>query len=172
MRFSTAYNHRERIISHLSDLYSGARIFGMLSSDISKRRNEIMATLPKGAPGWITEYATGWERCMRSFMEREVIFCYTVDGKLYSTWRDRDDYYEKHGLGPKEVYDRATHSGHYWDCKGELRPYYVTEIERDEHGNEIHKIFCRICSTDTPIKTAVPRDEGGYVGECCLPTNA
>ncbi len=123
MRFNTAYNHRERLLRSIADLYSSARMFGMASTEISKRRNEIVATLPKKAPAWIMEYIQGWERAMRSVMQREVIFFYTMpDGKMYSTWRDRDDYYEKHGIGPREVYEQAVYSGHYWDVKRHNRP--------------------------------------------------
>lgn len=132
MKFDTAYNHRERLIRQLSDLYNSAKIFGLQSAEISRRRNEIVSTLPKKAPRWIMDYVEGWERCMRSTFDRELIFAYTVDGKLYSIHRDRDDYYEKHGLGPKEVYDRATLSGHYWDIRGELRPYYVSDKDCKE----------------------------------------
>jgi hypothetical protein len=50
-------------------------------------------------------------------------------GKMYSAHSERDDYYQKHGIGPKEVYDKATASGHYWIVDGKPKPYYVTKMK-------------------------------------------
>ena len=132
MHFKTSYNHRERALSQLADLYSSAEHSGMLSQEISERRNKIMETIAK-CPQWVHSFLEGWERCKRSQIERKVVFCYTMpDGRLLSTHRDRDDHYEKHGLGPKEVYDDATHSGHYWDINGSLRPYFVSAMNEEK----------------------------------------
>lgn len=137
MRFNTAYNHKQRVLGMLAEVYQSAQIFGMPSHKINERTIAAKKTLPKNTPQWVHSYLSGWEHAVNGMIQRQVIFCYTVQigpntTALLSTHRDRDDYYEKHGLGPKEVYDKATHSGHYWDIKGELRPYFVQPIERKE----------------------------------------
>jgi hypothetical protein len=62
MHFKTSYNHRERALSQLADLYSSAEHFGMLSQEISERRNKIMETIAK-CPQWVHSFLSGWERC-------------------------------------------------------------------------------------------------------------
>jgi hypothetical protein len=134
-------------------------MFGMLSSEISERRNKAVATLPENAPGWIMDYISGWEACMRSFIDREVVFCYTVNGVLFSTHRDRDDYYEKCGFSPRGIYELATHSGHYWDIKGKLKPYFVEEIKRGR---------CEFCGANNAELIAVlVADPDQYVCTTC-----
>ncbi len=129
MKFQTAYNHQNRAIRQLADLYSKAQIYGMLSSDINKEECEITESLKKAkCPQWVFSYCDGWKQATRDMIARKIVFCYTMpDGKIVSTHRDREDYYEKLDYGPKEVCDLATHSGHYWDIRGELRPYFVSE---------------------------------------------
>lgn len=139
MHFKTAYNHHKRVMSQIAGLYQWAQQFGMLSSEICDKRNAIVDTLPKNYPSWILHHIEGWEQCMRGIIARQVVFCYTVDGKLYSTHRNRDDYYKKHGFGPKEVYDKASFCGHYWDINGVLKLYHGSEIKRDSSGKETHE---------------------------------
>lgn len=125
---------RDQVLSRLADLYNSAEMFGwMTSSDLNAKAIEIKAALDK-CPQWVKSWIDGWERCRRDIISRKVVFFYTMpDGQLLSTHRNRSDYYEKHGIGPKEVYEQATHSGHYWvivDHKGEeqIRPYFVEEM--------------------------------------------
>lgn len=126
MRTSTAFNHQQRILSRLSGLLSGARIYGTPSRELDDRTREIFASLPKNCPRWVRDYVRGWLACERGHMDQELVFCFAVGGILYSNRSDRADYYGHHGFSARDVHERATSSGHYWDCRGELRPYFVS----------------------------------------------
>jgi hypothetical protein len=137
MHLSTSINHKDRALRQLAQVFSWVKISGMKSDVLNGKVLEIMKTLEK-CPEWVRAYVRGWTDATRRGLEQELVFFYTMqDGKLVSTHRDRPDYYEKMGLGPKEVYDLATHSGHYWvrqrwvDGKWEERlvPYFVSEME-------------------------------------------
>ena len=130
MHFKTAYNHRDRAISACKDLASRAQIYGMRSSAISDDYKAILDSIDK-CPQWVKQYVRGWFECARESWRLKLVFFYTMpDGSLLSTHRNRDDYYEKCGLGPREVYEQATHSGHYWVMpNGTKRPHFVSKMK-------------------------------------------
>lgn len=124
MRISTALNHRDRIVRQLSDLYSLAT-YGMTSDQIFKRSREIFHTV-NHCPEWVRSYGRGWEAAKRIEVNQKLVFFYKMsNGKLFSTHKNREDYYEKNGLGPKEVYEKAVSSGHYWIVNGKPKPYFI-----------------------------------------------
>jgi hypothetical protein len=116
MRFKTAYNHQERARSAIADILRSSESFGRSSDEESKLVRAVFESISH-CPQWVKSYVSGYRDALREQQRRKLVFCYTVDGKLYSTHRNRDDYYEKHGLGPKEVYEQATFCGHYWEVK-------------------------------------------------------
>ena len=132
MRISTALNHRDRAIGMYADTLSWMEISGISSHDVNARSIKVIQSISH-CPQWVKSYVEGWWAARRAMAERALVFFYTMpDGVLASTHRDRADYYEKLGMGPKEVYDKATHSGHYWvlkdrDSKERIRPYFVGE---------------------------------------------
>ena len=140
MRHRTAYNHRERAIRRLADAFSWLQISGMSSEELTRRYIEVKGTLGK-CPVWVKAYVDGWYYATKASYERHLVFFYTMpDGSLVSTHRDRSDYYEKLSIGPREVYEQATHSGRYWvrdryDHEKKRRvevlvPYFVTEDKK------------------------------------------
>jgi uncharacterized cupin superfamily protein len=76
-------------------------------------------------PRYVSSYLQGVFDCEKAKVQfNELEFCYVIEGKLYSTHGDSPRFYESHGFSPKEVYDKASHSGHYWI--GSDKPYYVS----------------------------------------------
>jgi len=129
MKVSTAYNHRERALQSLAEMYQHARMFGMTAQAMNERRVEILKSI-NHCPGWVLSYISGWERAISAEVYREQVFFYTMpDGSLVSSHRDRDDYYEKKGWGPREVYEQAIECGHYWIINGKPKPYSVSPNE-------------------------------------------
>jgi hypothetical protein len=54
-----------------------------------------------------------------------------VDGKFYSTHRNRPDYYESNGISPADYSDdgRVTARGHYWIASvdaGKPKPFFIS----------------------------------------------
>jgi len=134
MKHTTAYNHRQRAVRAICDLWQRAEHFGLTSRKQRAELSAIMKSVAK-CPGWVTSYLVGYDEAMAHVILRKHFFFYTLpDGRLASTHHDRPDYYEKLGLGPKDVYDQAVASGHYWVCENadgteRIRPWFVLAKE-------------------------------------------
>ena len=89
----------------------------------------ILATMRKSkAPQWTIAYVKGYHQCLRDVLYgSSLVFGAWVDGKFYSTHRDRDDYYEKQGINACD-YAVMTQSnasvGHYW-AHNVSKPYFT-----------------------------------------------
>lgn len=126
MRIERALRLRDSIISALRDCHSSAAHFGMLSADREARRHEVLARLPPKTPAWVRQYADGYWRCLTDHAYRfELVFGGKIGEQFYSTHNDRADYYEKHGIEPREYADdgRVQQRGHYW--KESLKPFFI-----------------------------------------------
>ena len=114
MKLSTTLNKKNRAVMGSVDALSAARSFGSLSKDLHDRLREVIADMGK-APEWAREYVRGYQDCLtRTLYLTDLISGGYVDGVFSSTLKDRPDYYEKNGMGPKDWNDRATDKGHYW----------------------------------------------------------
>lgn len=148
LHLSTSINHKNRALSKLVGLYRWLETSGMSSEELGNKKREIMQGVER-CPRWVLAWLEGWADCRQRTIEQQLVFFYTLpDGSLVSTHRDRDDYYEKRGIGPREVYELATHSGHYWvhqrrvkvECQDggsfaeiEVKvPYFVSAMEKKE----------------------------------------
>lgn len=126
MRIERALRLRDSVISGLRDAYSAASIYGSTSKVMEESRHKVLDRLPARTPSWVRQYADGYWRCMIDNAYRyDLVFGGMVDGQFYSTHSDRDDYYEKHGIEPREYSDdgKVTLRGHYW--KRNLRPFFA-----------------------------------------------
>lgn len=141
MNQKTAINHKNRAVQLLVDYYRTVEMFGASHDAITNKYIEVIKTL-ENCPQWVKSYVSGFNDATRSILERKLVFFYTMpDGNLVTTHKNREDCYEKLGYGPKEVYDKATHSGHYWVIKlinldGTVTekkvPYHVTPMEKNK----------------------------------------
>lgn len=166
MHLSTSINHKDRALREIAQVFSWVQLSGMSSAEVSRMVLGTMKTLDK-CPEWVRAYVRGWTDATRRLLERELVFFYTMpDGKLVSTHRDRPDYYEKVGYGPRDVYELATHSGHYWvrrrwtDEKWEERlvPYFVSPMDGT----------CEFCKAErVPLVAFLTADPDQRVCEKC-----
>jgi len=176
MHLNTSINYKARAICKLADTFSRLQISGMSSAKLTEHYVAVIQSLER-CPEWVRAYVKGWYDATKSMYERDLVFFYTMpDGSLVSTHRDRDDYYEKLGIGPKEVYDKAVASGHYWVReqydngvkKEKLVPYFVSRMEKvgtcsfckAEHVKLIYRLkadpdqkVCVICHQDARVPT-------------------
>ena len=132
MNISRALVIRDRLVASLRDLHSRAEHFGMLSSDMTMAKLALYGEVPKRAPGWIREYADGYEKALTdAHYAHHLVFGGFVDGVFYSTHRDRADYYERNGIEPSAYADngKVTRRGHYWARS--LKPFYVMETKSE-----------------------------------------
>ena len=123
MQIETALKKRDRARQQLVDLMSSVRHFGTPHSELLKRRAEILANMGK-VPYWVHSYLNGVWDCLTAENYRDhLVFGGMIEGKFYSTHRDRDDYYEKHGISACDYSDdgRVMQRGHYW--KNNLRAF-------------------------------------------------
>lgn len=125
MKIKTAHNHKARAKSALLELINNAKHFGMTHDQMLTEKKQIMESIAK-CPEWVITYCQGYYDALFEQIQQRLIFGYTLpDGRVLSTHKNRPDYYEKHGLGPQDVYKQATHTGHYWNVNGELKPFSV-----------------------------------------------
>lgn len=111
----------------MQGIYQGALISGTPSDMLNGYSRDIMAFMQeRKCPHWALSEVRGYKEALWKMLWHSLVFMYTMpDGTLMSSWRSRDDYYEKFGVGPRESYSRAVMSGHYYDIKGTLKPYYA-----------------------------------------------
>ena len=123
-----ALRKRDRALTRLIDLYSRARQYGALYSQLHGDFLEIITKECNGAPQWVKEFLRGYERALNDNLYREFLTfgCY-IDGKFYSNDSKRADYYETQGMSARIYCEKSTGNktiGHYW--KHNLKPYSVS----------------------------------------------
>jgi hypothetical protein len=146
MRIETVIKRQERARTQLRDLYSIACHFGPTSQELDAKARAIVY----GAkfPRYLQEYLSGYWRALtdRAY-ESELVFGGYLDGRFYSTWRKREDYYEKHGIAPSEYADngRVTQRGHYWRQsidRGTPKPFFISAPKPDK-SKAPYGMMCR-----------------------------
>jgi hypothetical protein len=99
----------------------------MTADALHKEQATIKNALPvKGCPAWVGAYVDGFSAALMESLYRDaLVYGGIVDGQFYSVHRDRADYYEKHGIDPRDYADdgRVTARGHYWSSS--LRPFFT-----------------------------------------------
>ena len=131
MKTDRALNLKDQMVQRIKDIYSTAEICGLSSSQISERVNlHVYSVLTeKKAPQWAIYFVKGYEKCIIDNLYRyKLIFGIWHKGIFYSTHRDHEDYYEKHGISPIEFnlsLCNKNKPGHYWSEN--LKPYFNKE---------------------------------------------
>ena len=112
--------------SVLIGCYSHAAAFGLLSAEMEQNRQEALARLGVyKAPRWVQAYLSGyWRAKIAEAYRCDLVYGAIVDGRFYSTHRDRADYYEKNGIEPAAFAEHNPTKGHYWAKS--LRPFFVS----------------------------------------------
>lgn len=126
MNLDRAIKVQHDLVTRLRDLASSARSFGLSSTEINARYIALLDKLPKKTPRHVREFARGYWQCLSDkFYESDLVFGGFIGETFYSTHRNRDDYYEKNGIEPREYADngKVTRRGHYWATN--LRPYFI-----------------------------------------------
>lgn len=110
----------------LRDLFSRAKSFGFTHNQMLNQRGGIYAKLRvNDCPAWVNSYLQGvWDTLQAQAYQHDLVYGGYVDGLFYSTHSDREDYYQKHGIEPRDYADngRVKSRGHYW--KDNLNPFF------------------------------------------------
>jgi hypothetical protein len=133
MKLDRAIKIQSDLLLKLKDYYSAARHYQPLSSEMNAKVGSIFRSAPKGTPGHVLSYLRGYRDALNNALYHDgyggwLVYGGFVDGVFYSTHRDRDDYYEKHGIASADYADdgRVTARGHYWWKHG-IKPYFTDE---------------------------------------------
>jgi hypothetical protein len=126
MRASTAYNHQDRAVRQMADLYSSAKRFGTYTSkQLTTKGLDILKTIGH-CPQHVVSHVWGYRAALDDSLRSELVFFYTYKGTLMSVDRKRDDYYEKLGVSVRDIGD-AEISGHYWVIGDTIRPFFTSD---------------------------------------------
>lgn len=128
MDTSRAIQIRDRLVSRIIDAYSTAHICNMTHAELLDSLQSLFAELPKKTPRYVTEYARGYAHALdRELFKAAMVYGGLVDGVFYSTWRNRSDYYGKHGIEHREFADdeRVKNRGFYWG-DDTSKPFFIS----------------------------------------------
>lgn len=122
-------NQAEASAKHfIVSLFSRAKKEGLSSDEIHDAYREYREKIKINEyPRYVSSYLRGvFDGLNESVHRHDIEFCYIINDKRYSVRRESPLYYEKHGFSPKELHDKASHSGHFWIVAG--KPYYVSSM--------------------------------------------
>lgn len=116
-------------MNYIINLYKTAKKLGWSSSKITDEYLKYRELIHIDKfPRYVSSYLNGVRDTLNAQIQfSDLEFCYTVDGIKYSTCRESDMYYEKHGITPSQLHKRATMSGHYWKETGNA--YYEGPVD-------------------------------------------
>ncbi len=109
----------------LHSLFSRAEHFGFTHDQMLIERDKIYDKL-KECPRWVHAYLNGvWDTLQDNAYQKDLVYGGKINGKFFSTHKNRDDYYEKHGIEPREFAGggKVTLCGHYWSRT--LKPFFT-----------------------------------------------
>jgi hypothetical protein len=84
MKPSTAYNHQQRAVKAIDDIYRRAVIFKTDSIWIREMVNEVHKSI-KHCPRHVQSYVSGYERRCYEDNWKNLEFCYFINGKWQTT---------------------------------------------------------------------------------------
>jgi hypothetical protein len=116
MRVERAWAIREECYSDLVSLFSNARAFRPPFAEMLDQRDAVYAKAEK-CPHWVRAYLCGaWQVMYQGLWHDELVYGAWIDGRFYSTHRDRPDYYEKLGKTASEFCtpEISKRANHYW----------------------------------------------------------
>ena len=129
MKIETSLNKQRAAIMRIKDIFSTAEICGLSHSEMNDRIFKIQSDLIK-CPQYVKSYVSGFRDCLfdQLYKQNKVIFGMMKDGKFYSTHRNREDYYEKHGFSASEFNYQMNENrnlvGHYW--ADNIKPFFIS----------------------------------------------
>lgn len=115
MRIERALRTRDLAKNAYYSAFHLAKISKMTSTQLNGQLIEIRKNFPKRTPAWVSHFLDGMQEVLREDLYRNHLeYCYVLNGTIYSTRKDSDRYYEKHGLTASDLGKGATSGGHYW----------------------------------------------------------
>ena len=108
-------------------LFTEAKKYGWTSRQITQEVNNYRNRKEvHHFPRYVSSYLSGMVDVMTTLAyANDLEFCYMIGTKKYSIRRESDMYYEKHGITPKDLYDKSNYSGYYWIDTGHV--YFGSE---------------------------------------------
>lgn len=129
----TNLRKRNAAVTALRDYYRAAMFYHPTAKEMNQEVLKIKAAHLAKAPTWTRAFFEGVnDQLIKSLYESRLVFGGYVGDVFYSTYRQRADYYEKHGIEPSEYADngRVKARGHYWtDDSGNVgKPYFTDGV--------------------------------------------
>ena len=129
MRIKRAIALQTELVNSVNGLVAYAAAFHSSHDSIHTRFLELTDKLKTlHAPEWVRQYVRGYYHAkLDSLYAHDLVYGGTIDGVFYSTHRNRADYYESHGIEPREfgTEGKVQNLGHYW-TQDTSRPFFIS----------------------------------------------
>jgi hypothetical protein len=126
MKLERAIELQSQTVTRLRDVISSARIFKSTQETLLQERERVFGYLPKTTPSHVHVFCRGYmQALMDSFWNKDLVYGGHINNVFVSNVRERDDYYEKHGIEPCQ-FGEAKELGFYW-ASDTTRPYFISE---------------------------------------------
>lgn len=84
-------NHKERCVTRLRDEYKACRTYGGTAEELSAKYHEIVKSLPKGKPVWLTSFLNGYREALdHENWSEHLVYAYYIGGRFLTI--DSDEY--------------------------------------------------------------------------------
>ncbi|MET4190615.1 MULTISPECIES: hypothetical protein [unclassified Bradyrhizobium] len=133
MDLDRSIKRKAALKTSIADVISAVRIGWYTSDQMNEAIGQSFAKHCAGAPQWVRSYGEGVRDVHTDMLYRhDLVFGGMIDGKFYSTHRDRADYYEKNGFEPNVYADDGLvkDRGHYWKesvDRGTPKPFFINK---------------------------------------------
>jgi hypothetical protein len=114
MKIEQAINIQSTATKRLMDIFSAGKVYHLDNMALTHKFIELKKSLPKKTPYYVHTYLSGYrDALIAELYKYHLEFCYDMgDGKLVSTYRKSERYYEKMNVQISELTDKPC--SYYW----------------------------------------------------------
>jgi len=125
MKSKTAFNHQQRLLSRIKDIYSSAKIYQISSSSLIAKKKSFYESEPcwKKLPEHVRSYLSGYDTCLWDKHWELVMWSFNWEGVEYSGWNELPE-------SGKEAIRQNKLSGHHIYIKEPHREYTTMEVKK------------------------------------------
>lgn len=134
MKLERSLEERRRLCEAMRGTYHNAVLCKVTSSKLNEMVANVRNRAAKGTPNWVFAHLEGYRQALDERLNFDEIVYGGYDGdKFLSTHSNRDDYYAKNGVEPRDYAEngRIRRKGLYWGTDTS-KPFFISDKESDQ----------------------------------------